>query len=63
MRKAKGFQKYLAKLMVRETHSDPKGLMKYVPQAEFQEIERTGHHLELESPDQVCRAIEGFVGG
>ena len=63
LRKTTGLPKSLAKLLVPEAHTDPQGLMKYVPHAQFGEIDKTGHHLELESPDQVCGAIGEFVGG
>ena len=62
LRKTTGLPKFLAKLLVPEAHTDPQGLMKYVPHAQFGEIDKTGHHLELESPDQVCGAIGEFVG-
>jgi pimeloyl-ACP methyl ester carboxylesterase len=38
-------------------HSDPKALLEYAPGARFVAIPDTGHHLELENPEAVARAI------
>jgi pimeloyl-ACP methyl ester carboxylesterase len=37
--------------------SDPKALLEYVPHAKWIAIPETGHHLELENPEAVVRAI------
>jgi pimeloyl-ACP methyl ester carboxylesterase len=41
--------------------SDPKALRDYVPHAKWLEIPDTGHHLELENPEAVTRAIRDFI--
>ncbi len=47
--------------MFNEIQSDKRGLLSYVPQARFREIDRTGHHLELENPRTVCGEIRAFI--
>jgi pimeloyl-ACP methyl ester carboxylesterase len=41
--------------------SDPKALLDYVPDAKWVEIPGTGHHLELENPEAVTKAIRDFL--
>ncbi len=41
--------------------SDPRGLLRYAPQARWEEIPYTGHHLELENPEAVTAAIRRFL--
>jgi pimeloyl-ACP methyl ester carboxylesterase len=41
--------------------SDPKALLDYVPGARWVEIPDTGHHLELENPEAVTKAIREFL--
>ncbi len=41
--------------------SDSHGLMAYAPNAVWQDIPDTGHHLELENPEGVTKAIKRFL--
>jgi len=56
-----GYRGYLLRAVMREVRSDARGLLNYVPDAAFAEIENTGHHLELENPHDVCRHIDAFI--
>lgn len=42
-------------------NSDPQGLLRYTPQAHWEEIPYTGHHLDLENPQAVTAAIRRFL--
>jgi pimeloyl-ACP methyl ester carboxylesterase len=41
--------------------SDSHGLMAYAPNATWQEVPDTGHHLELENPEVIAGAIKQFL--
>jgi pimeloyl-ACP methyl ester carboxylesterase len=41
--------------------SDPKALLDYAPNAQWIQIADTGHHLDLERPEKVARAIRDFL--
>jgi pimeloyl-ACP methyl ester carboxylesterase len=51
----------LIRAVMDDVSSDNRGLLRYVPDAQFSEIAGTGHHLELENAPEVCRLIEAFV--
>ncbi len=43
--------------------SDRRGLLAYVPQARWEEVPETGHHLDIENPAAVTGAIRRFLAG